>query len=136
MEIADAARGSAWVRMPMHAFMQEVLEDLEHNSHVGLCQTLREHAFVGHVKVNSVLLQHRTKLMLVNMSCLSADLMYQQAISNYMNFSSITIEDAPKVAELLMIGLESREVKGQLQQEDENKVRCRSTAMLSHAEAG
>ena len=105
------------------ACMQGLLDDLENHSRVGLCQTMREHAFVGHVKSNSVLLQHRTKLMLVNMSSLSTDLMHQQVISNYKNFSSITIEDAPKVDELLMVGLESREAKGKLQQEDENKVR-------------
>lgn len=105
-----------------YAHVQGVVEDLENQSHVGLCQTMREHSFVGHVKANSVLLQHRTKLMLVNMSCMSADLLYQQAITNYMSFSSIAIEDAPKVDELLMIGLESREARGELEQEDENKV--------------
>lgn len=103
--------------------MQEVLDNIEHKSHVGLCQTMREHAFVGHVKANSVLLQHRTKLMLVNMSFLSEDLMYQQVISNYMSFNSIAIEDAPKVSELLMIGLDSREARGELEEEYESKVR-------------
>lgn len=100
-----------------------MLEDVDSKSHVGLCQTMREHTFVGHVKANSVLLQHRTKLMLVNVSTLSADFMYQQAITNYMSFNKISIEDAPKVSELLMIGLESKEARGELQEEDDNKVR-------------
>jgi hypothetical protein len=83
---------------------------------------MREHTFVGHVKANSVLLQHRTKLMLVNISCLSADLVYQQAVSNYMGFSTIALEDAPQVSELIMIGLDDREARGELEQDD-SKVR-------------
>lgn len=137
--------------------LQEALEGVASHAHAALCQAAREHTFVGHVGHNSVLLQHNTKLLLVDLARLSRDLAYQQALLLCGSWRppaiaagaaataaagapggagspgaqpSIRVGDAPAVAELLEIGLETRAERGELQGEDEDPVRRRDADVL------
>eukprot|EP00892_Ulva_mutabilis_P006513 jgi/Ulvmu1/4233/UM191_0006.1 len=104
-------------------FLKEALDAVTNHAHAALCQTIREHTFVGHVGNNSVLLQHKTALLLVNLAPLSKDLAYQQALLHFGAWRSgeaavITVKDPPPVSELVEIALESRAERGELQGED------------------
>jgi DNA mismatch repair protein Mlh1 C-terminus len=105
--------------------VQDALEAVESHAHTALCASMREHTFVGHVAQRSVLLQHRTRLLLADVGALSRDLLYQAALQRFGEYGAIALDDAPAVAELLAIALEAREAQGLLEGEDENKVRPR-----------
>lgn len=126
------ARHFSNVPYTLLAAAQEALDAVASHSHAALCQAAREHTFVGHIGANSVLLQHNTKLLLVNLAPLSRDLAYQQALllcgawrpgAAAAPAERIALGDAPGVGELLDIGLEARGERGELEGDDEDPVR-------------
>lgn len=70
---------------------------------------LKAHTFVGVIDSYSgrSMLQHGTKLFLVDHNALSEELFYQLGIRQFSNLGRLNLKPAPKVRELLGIAMEN-----------------------------
>ncbi|GES86325.1 DNA mismatch repair protein Mlh1-like [Rhizophagus clarus] len=77
--------------------------------HKGLTELLANHIFVGCVddSLTLVLVQHQTKLYMVNYNVLSEELFYQLALSEFHNFGFIHLSIPAPIRELIIFALES-----------------------------
>ncbi|GFR39592.1 hypothetical protein Agub_g52, partial [Astrephomene gubernaculifera] len=96
----------------------ELLSEAEAGSHAGLGELLREHTFVGVADGSLALLQHGTRLYLVDVGLLSRDMCYQLALRRWEQPLRLSLDPPPLVSELVALGLELLEVKGEWQPGD------------------
>uniref|UniRef100_A0A8C9EJV2 MutL homolog 1 n=1 Tax=Pavo cristatus TaxID=9049 RepID=A0A8C9EJV2_PAVCR len=75
----------------------------------GLQEMLRDHSFVGCVSPQWALVQHRTKLYLLNTTKLSQELFYQILIYDFANFGVLRLSEPAPLYELAMLALEDPE---------------------------
>ena len=62
---------------------------------------------------------------MADITCLSRDLMFQQALRRFGQFRSIRVEEPISVKDAVMIGLDAKEVAGTWTADDGPKVPCR-----------
>merc|ERR1711874_162805 len=79
----------------------------EGSSH--LRDILHNHTFVGCVNRKLALIQHSTKLYLVNTCRLSEHLFYQLLISEFGNHGVLRLSPPPSVRQLVLLGLDQPE---------------------------
>lgn len=103
------------------------MTQVDAHAHTALTRMAREHVFVGHLDGERVLLQHGTKLFVVDLPALTRDLMYQLALRGYRRHPHIRVADAPPVSELLDIGLRAQLATGRITQDDGSVVRMQPT---------
>ncbi|GIL50895.1 hypothetical protein Vafri_6861 [Volvox africanus] len=96
----------------------ELWAEVEGGSHAGLGELLREHTFVGVADGSLVLLQHGTRLYLMDVGTLSRDMFYQLALRRWEQPLSLSLEPPPLVSELVALGLQLLKIKGEWQPED------------------
>ncbi|PVD30065.1 hypothetical protein C0Q70_09326 [Pomacea canaliculata] len=84
-------------------------QEIEENSHPGLREMLREHKFVGCVTEELALVQHRTKLYLVNTHRLSKHLFYQLIMYDFGNFGMYSLSEPAPIFELAMLALDNED---------------------------
>ncbi|EFJ45006.1 hypothetical protein VOLCADRAFT_94705 [Volvox carteri f. nagariensis] len=96
----------------------ELWSEVESEAHSGLGELLREHTFVGMADGSLALLQHGTRLYLVDVGTLSRDMFYQLALRRWEQPLKLDLEPPPLVSELVALGLRILEVKGEWQPED------------------
>ncbi|GLI60652.1 hypothetical protein VaNZ11_002852 [Volvox africanus] len=96
----------------------ELWAEAEGGAHAGLGELLREHTFVGVADGSLVLLQHSTRLYLMDVGTLSRDMFYQLALRRWEQPLSLSLEPPPLVSELVALGLQLLKVKGEWQPED------------------
>uniref|UniRef100_H2ZDT6 DNA mismatch repair protein S5 domain-containing protein n=1 Tax=Ciona savignyi TaxID=51511 RepID=H2ZDT6_CIOSA len=65
----------------------QLSEEVKEKSHKELCKVLHDHTFVGCVEPELALIQHETKLHLVNTGNLSEELFYQTLLKDFGNFA-------------------------------------------------
>ncbi|XP_071503991.1 DNA mismatch repair protein Mlh1-like [Diadema antillarum] len=82
-------------------------EDIENSMHEGLRDLFKQHTFVGIVNAQYALVQHQTKLYLVNTTKLSQELFYQLMIFDFSNFGVMRLSNPAPVYELAMLALDS-----------------------------
>jgi DNA mismatch repair protein MLH1 len=75
-----------------------LLEGVTKRQHQGLTVMLKKHTFVGVVDHQMSLIQHGTKLYLVNHRRLSSELLYQQALRNIGRLGTMKVEPMAPVA--------------------------------------
>lgn len=70
---------------------------------------MKAHTFVGVIDIYSgrSMLQHGTKLFLVDHNVLSEELFYQLGLRQFSNMGKLKLKPAPKIRELLEIAMES-----------------------------
>ncbi|PNW88590.1 hypothetical protein CHLRE_01g036050v5 [Chlamydomonas reinhardtii] len=120
---AAAAAARALRRTPPAAVTRDaavlsLLAEAEADCHGSLADLLREHTFVGIADGSLALLQHGTRLYLVDVGALSADLFYQLALRRWEQPLRLALEPPPLVSELVDLGLQLLEVQGEWQPED------------------
>lgn len=98
--------------------VQELLCEVEKNSHKGLLEVLRNHTYVGMADGSLALVQHQTKLYLLDTETLSRDMMYQQVLRRFEHFNKIQFSIPAPLKELLLLGLDEEEEKGNWSTED------------------
>ncbi|XP_071802994.1 DNA mismatch repair protein Mlh1-like isoform X1 [Asterias amurensis] len=86
--------------------LQQKIED---DMHKGLREMLRHHTFVGCVNAEFALLQHQTKLYLVNTSKLTRELFYQLMIFDFSNSGIMRLSTPASIYDLAMLALTSEE---------------------------
>uniref|UniRef100_A0A673JI88 DNA mismatch repair protein MLH1 n=1 Tax=Sinocyclocheilus rhinocerous TaxID=307959 RepID=A0A673JI88_9TELE len=90
--------------------IKELREDIEHVlSSTGLQDLLQNHSFVGSVNPQWTLVQHQTKLYLLNTTKLSQELFYQILIYDFGNFGVLRLSNPAPLYDLAMLALDSEE---------------------------
>ncbi|KAF8886529.1 DNA mismatch repair protein MutL [Infundibulicybe gibba] len=82
---------------------------LQEGKHKQLSEILEKHTFVGIVDLekNLSLIQHSTKLYLVNHSALAEELFYQLGLRQFGDFSRLKLEPPPPLQKLVEIAVEA-----------------------------
>ncbi|XP_039592376.1 DNA mismatch repair protein Mlh1 isoform X2 [Polypterus senegalus] len=89
--------------------VKELRSAISEHAHIGLQEMLQNHSFVGCVNPQWALIQHQTKLYLVNTSKLSQELFFQILIYDFGNFGVLKLSTPAPLYELAMLALESAE---------------------------
>ncbi|XP_037128540.1 DNA mismatch repair protein Mlh1 isoform X2 [Syngnathus acus] len=89
--------------------IRELRSEINDNTHKGLQEMLQNHSFVGCVNPQWTLIQHRTKLYLLNTTTLSQELFYQILIYDFGNFGVLRLSTPAPIYELAMLALDSEE---------------------------
>ncbi|XP_053189419.1 DNA mismatch repair protein Mlh1 [Scomber japonicus] len=89
--------------------IKELRTEITENTHKGLQEMLQNHSFVGCVNPQWTLIQHHTKLYLLNTSKLSQELFYQILIYDFGNFGVLRLSTPAPLYDLAMLALESEE---------------------------
>lgn len=87
----------------------ELREDIEQQTHKGLQELLQKHSFVGSVSPQWTLVQHQTKLYMLNTTKLSQKLFYQILIYDFGNFGVLRLSNPVPLYDLAMLALDSEE---------------------------
>ncbi|XP_020531791.1 DNA mismatch repair protein MLH1 isoform X1 [Amborella trichopoda] len=90
--------------------IQELLEEIDANTHAGLLEIVKQCTYIGMADNVLALLQHNTRLYLVNVVKLSKELMYQHALRRFSHFNAIQLSNPAPLYELLMMALEEDEL--------------------------
>ena len=101
--------------------------------HEELARIVRRHTFVGVVNDTLSLLQHTTKLYLVNHVALGREMFYQQALRLFANMFPFDLEPAPAVRDLALLALDDWPGKQSLtptQKAAEAEVRPRAVPLV------
>ncbi|XP_077352149.1 DNA mismatch repair protein Mlh1 isoform X2 [Festucalex cinctus] len=89
--------------------IKELRGEISDNTHKGLQEMLQNHSFVGCVNPQWTLIQHHTKLYLLNTTTLSQELFYQILIYDFGNFGVLRLSTPAPIYELAMLALDSEE---------------------------
>ncbi|KAL3831500.1 hypothetical protein ACJMK2_023241 [Sinanodonta woodiana] len=87
------------------ALQKEIKESL----HSGLREMFQNHTFVGCVIQEYSLMQHQTKLYLINTKKLSKELFYQLFIFDFSNFGILRLSEPAPIFDLAMLALDLEE---------------------------
>lgn len=89
--------------------IKELRAEISENTHKGLQEMLQNHSFVGCVNPQWTLIQHHTKLYLLNTTKLSQELFYQILIYDFGNFGVLRLSTPAPLYDLAMLALDSEE---------------------------
>ncbi|KAJ2124104.1 DNA mismatch repair protein [Coemansia sp. RSA 720] len=78
-------------------------KELQRRAHTDLTQVLSEHTFVGFVDDRRALIQHQTRLYMVDYCKISYHLFYHRFMFDFMNFGRLVLQPAPSIYELAMM---------------------------------
>ncbi|XP_075875199.1 DNA mismatch repair protein Mlh1 [Nelusetta ayraudi] len=87
--------------------IKELRAEVSENTHKGLLEMLQNHSFVGCVNPQWALIQHHTKLYLLNTTTLSQELFYQILIYDFGNFGVLRLSEPAPLYDLAMLALDS-----------------------------
>ncbi|KAM9345343.1 DNA mismatch repair protein Mlh1 [Symphorus nematophorus] len=87
--------------------IKELRAEITENTHKGLQEMLQNHSFVGCVNPQWTLIQHHTKLYLLNTTKLSQELFYQILIYDFGNFGVLRLSTPAPLYDLAMLALDS-----------------------------
>jgi DNA mismatch repair protein MLH1 len=88
--------------------IQELRQNVEQEKHAELTSIIQRHTFVGVVdmRLGQSMLQHLTKLFLVDHDALSEELFYQLGLRQFGNLGRLHLKPPPSLRELLEIAIE------------------------------
>ncbi|XP_070696869.1 DNA mismatch repair protein Mlh1 [Pempheris klunzingeri] len=89
--------------------IKELRTEIPENTHTGLQEMLQNHSFVGCVNPQWTLIQHHTKLYLLNTTKLSQELFNQILIYDFGNFGVLRLSTPAPLYDLAMLALDSEE---------------------------
>ena len=92
------------IRLTSVKNLRKAIDEKEHSAMKTL---LEDHIFVGCVDRSQALIQHSTKLYLVNTAKLSKELFYQIIIFNFGNFGYMRLSSPAPVYDLALLALET-----------------------------
>ncbi|GAB5586850.1 DNA mismatch repair protein Mlh1 [Umbelopsis nana] len=89
----------------------ELRKEVKKNEHKGLSEVFADHTFVGIVDDALALIQHQTKLYLVNYSVISEELFYQLVLREFSNFGYINMSSPIPIKDFIMVALDEEEAQ-------------------------
>ncbi|KAF9608535.1 hypothetical protein IFM89_009901 [Coptis chinensis] len=99
--------------------VQELLNEIDTKCHSGLLDIVKHCTYVGMADDLMALLQHSTRLYLVNVVDLSKELMYQQVLRRFAHFNAIRLSDPAPVSELIAMALKEDEKESECDGDDD-----------------
>ncbi|KAJ2356536.1 DNA mismatch repair protein [Coemansia sp. RSA 2618] len=78
-------------------------KELQRRAHTELTQILSEHTFVGFVDDQRALIQHQTRLYMVDYCKISYHLFYHRYLFDFMNYGRLFLQPAPSIYELALM---------------------------------
>uniref|UniRef100_A0AAY4DZM5 DNA mismatch repair protein Mlh1 C-terminal domain-containing protein n=1 Tax=Denticeps clupeoides TaxID=299321 RepID=A0AAY4DZM5_9TELE len=108
-EDALTAASTARRRVIKLTSIKELREEITENTHKGLQELLQNLSFVGCVNPQWSLVQHHTKLYLLNTTRLSQELFYQILIYDFGNFGCLRLSTPAPLYDLAMLALDLEE---------------------------
>ncbi|KAL2893494.1 DNA mismatch repair protein MLH1 [Bienertia sinuspersici] len=103
--------------------IQELIDDVDNNSHSGLLEVVRSCTYVGMADDVFALIQHKTHLYLANVVNLSKELMYQQVLRRFAHFNAIQLSDPAPLPELIMLALNEEDIDADASENDDLKAK-------------
>jgi len=85
--------------------LQKLKQDVVDQCHQGLLEVFQEHTLVGCVDTTWALVQHKTKLFLLNLPSISQAYMYQRILREFNNLPKLKLSTPAPIRELLLIAL-------------------------------
>ncbi|PIA47206.1 hypothetical protein AQUCO_01400116v1 [Aquilegia coerulea] len=101
--------------------VQELLSDIDSKCHSDLLDIVKHCTYVGMADDVMALLQHNTRLYLVNVVNLSKELMYQQVLRRFAHFNAIQLSDPAPLYELITMALKEEELDSECKGNDHLK---------------
>ena len=93
--------------------VQNLRERIQRERHVFLTDVLQNHTFVGVVELDGLsLIQHNTRLYLVNHAAAIEEFAYQLAVRQFGDMPRATLDPPPSIAELIGIGYDAEDKDG------------------------
>jgi len=86
---------------PLLTSVRSLLDAVADGAHAGLSAALREHVFVGVASPTAAIIQHRTRLLLVDLPSLLTELVYQQLLVRFADTDAAVLAPPPPVGILL-----------------------------------
>ncbi|TVU36895.1 hypothetical protein EJB05_18848, partial [Eragrostis curvula] len=112
----------------------ELLMEIEAHCHPGLLNVVKNCTYVGLADEVFALIQHNTRLYLVNVVNVSKELMYQQALCRFGNFNAIQLSEPALLRELLMMALKDDEMVDENDAEKQEIAEVNSEILKENAE--
>ncbi|KAM9476597.1 DNA mismatch repair protein Mlh1 [Clarias gariepinus] len=112
---ADKEKGDATVactpqrRVIKLTSVKELQNEITEQAHQGLQEMLQNHSFVGCVNPQWSLVQHHTKLYMLNNTKLSQELFYQILMYDFGNFGVLKLSNPAPLYDLAILALDSEE---------------------------
>ncbi|KAJ2870539.1 DNA mismatch repair protein [Coemansia aciculifera] len=78
-------------------------KELQRHAHAELTQILSEHTFVGFVDNRRALVQHQTRLYMVDYCKISYHLMYHRCLFDFMNYGRLVLQPPPSIYDLALV---------------------------------
>ena len=89
--------------------MRNLRKSIDEQEHPALKDLLEDHIFVGCVDRSKALIQHSTKLYLVNATNLSKELFYQIVLFNFGNFGFVRLTNPAPIYDLVLMALDNEQ---------------------------
>jgi DNA mismatch repair protein MLH1 len=87
--------------LPLLTSVRDLIAGLREDVHRGVAGILREHTFVGVVSEKFALVQHQTKLMLVETAPVVTELMYRQILTRFADLDAVSLSPPAALADLI-----------------------------------
>ncbi|KAK3573578.1 hypothetical protein QTP86_028182, partial [Hemibagrus guttatus] len=100
---------TSWRRVIRLTSVKELRNEITEQTHKGLQEILHNHSFVGCINPQWSLVQHHTKLYLLNTTRLSQELFYQTLMIDFGNFNVLWLSNPAPLYELALLALDSEE---------------------------
>ena len=96
----------------------EICESIRQEADEEIAETLRSHTIVGPADISAGkwLIQHGTKLLMINVNVASRALMYQLAMAKFNGFKRISIEPPARLSDLIEEEEEEEKAKGKIEE--------------------
>ncbi|KAG7334305.1 hypothetical protein KOW79_002712 [Hemibagrus wyckioides] len=100
---------TSWRRVIRLTSVKELRNEITEQTHKGLQEILHNHSFVGCINPQWSLVQHHTKLYLLNTTRLSQELFYQILMFDFGNFNVLWLSNPAPLYDLALLALDSEE---------------------------
>ncbi|KAL0086714.1 mutL-like protein 1, colon cancer, nonpolyposis type 2 [Phycomyces blakesleeanus] len=117
--------------------VKNLLKELKDSKSKELTNLLNEHTYIGSIDQTSTLIQHETKIYLVNHNSLSEALFYQVALEEFCNFGSLRLDNPINISEYLKMAVQAEELCGCIPKDAPDKdsiIESITNMLLSRAE--
>ncbi len=97
--------------------VKELLEESLVDTHRDLSEILKNHVYVGMADEKHALVQHKTKLFLINVKTMSKDMFYQQTLRKFGRLPKLRFAEPLSLEPLVLLALQEEERKGNYEED-------------------
>uniref|UniRef100_A0A6A7G6Y7 DNA mismatch repair protein Mlh1 isoform X2 n=1 Tax=Hirondellea gigas TaxID=1518452 RepID=A0A6A7G6Y7_9CRUS len=87
--------------------VNSLIDEIDKESHSGLCELFSHHTFVGLINENFAVVQHKTKLYLFNVPQISERFMFEQILRKFGEHFRARLAEPANISDLVILALEN-----------------------------